>query len=115
MPWNQNRNSISTTTDRHDGDIEKCWCRIKWSTIRGIIEDRRDKDRVLPVEMDGTRIDGREPVDFAIRPKGRSGRAIANLILTAYKHRELPLPPFEGSPGHNVPSGQNWWHHQKQG
>ena len=66
---------------------EKDWCQIEWSAIRAMLKARRKEDAVIPVQLDGTRIEGWEEVDFAIRKKSRSGRQIADLIIDAFRHR----------------------------
>ena len=53
----------------------KDWCQIEWSAIRAMLKDRRKDDAVVPVQMDGTRVEGWEDIDFAIRRKNRTGKA----------------------------------------
>jgi len=81
----------------------KDWCQIEWSAIRAMLKERRKEDAVIPVEMDGTRVDGWEAIDFAIRRGRRSARAIADLILAAYRQRH-PEQPSGGTPVPN-PAG----------
>ena len=59
----------------------KPWCEIEWHAIRAMLKDRRAEDAVVPVEMDGTQIEGWESIDFGIRRKNRTGKEIAQLIL----------------------------------
>ncbi len=66
---------------------EKPWCEIEWHAIRAMLYARRSDDAVVPVQMDGTRVEGWESIDFAIRRKRRSGREIADLLIAAYRHR----------------------------
>jgi len=66
---------------------KKPWCEIEWHAIRAMLKDRRSEDAVVPVEMDGTQIEGWESIDFGIRKKNRSGKVIADLILAVYHHR----------------------------
>ncbi len=66
---------------------DKRWCRLEWSAIRTILLERRPEDAVVPVELDDTRVEGWEPIDFGIRPQGRSGEEIADLILDTYRIR----------------------------
>jgi len=65
---------------------EKDWCQIEWSAIRVILKARR-KDAVVPVQIDGTKVDGWEEIDFAIRKGNRTGKQVADLIFDAYQHR----------------------------
>jgi tetratricopeptide (TPR) repeat protein len=71
----------------------KDWCQIEWSAIRAMLKDRRKDDAVVPVQMDGTRVDGWEDIDFAVRRKNRTGKEIAELLLQAYRHRHPDETP----------------------
>ena len=73
----------------------KDWCQIEWSAIRAMLKHRRAEDAVIPVEMDGTRIEGWEDIDFGIRKRKLTSKQIADLILAAYRHRH---PGTESSP-----------------
>ena len=66
---------------------QKKWCEIEWHAIRAMLLDRRAEDAVVPVDMDGTQIEGWESVDFVIPLKNRSEIEIAEVILDAYRHR----------------------------
>jgi hypothetical protein len=66
---------------------EKDWCQIEWSAIRAMLKTRRKENAVIPVQLDGTRIEGWEEIDFAIRKRSRSARQIADLIIEAYRLR----------------------------
>lgn len=66
---------------------EKPWCGIEWSAIRAMLKDCRSEDRVIPVAMDDTVIEGWESTDFAIQKKNRSAKEIADVILKAYWFR----------------------------
>lgn len=55
----------------------KDWCQIEWSAIRSMLKQCRSEDAVIPVEMDGTRVEGWEDIDFAICKKQRTGKEIA--------------------------------------
>jgi tetratricopeptide (TPR) repeat protein len=66
---------------------EKDWCQIEWSAIRAMLKTRRKENAVIPIQLDGTRIEGWEEIDFAIRKKSRSARQIADLIIEAYRLR----------------------------
>ena len=72
---------------------EKPWCRVEWHAIRAMLLARRRDDAVVPVEMDGTRIEGWESIDFAIRKGKRIGRQVADLILAVYRHRHPEAAP----------------------
>jgi tetratricopeptide (TPR) repeat protein len=63
----------------------KDWCQIEWSAIRAMLKERRKDDAVIPVALDGTRIEGWETIDFAIRKGNRNGREISDLIYAAYR------------------------------
>src|SRR6185295_16639099 len=65
----------------------KDWCQIEWSAIRAMLKERRKDDAVIPVELDGTRIEGWETIDFAIRKGNRNSREISDLIYAAYRQR----------------------------
>ena len=65
----------------------KDWCRIEWSAIRAMLKERRKEDAAVPVQLDGTRVEGWEDIDFAIRRNKRTGKEIADLLLQAYRHR----------------------------
>jgi hypothetical protein len=71
----------------------KDWCQIEWSAIRSMLKDRRAEDAVIPVEMDGTRIEGWEGIDFAIRKGRRTGKQIADLLIEAYRLRHPETQP----------------------
>jgi hypothetical protein len=80
---------------------EKMWCQIEWHAIRGILAERRKDDAVLPVLLDGTRIEGWEIIDLAIRKGRKTGRQVADEILDAYRLQQQRLavaghlkPPF---------------------
>jgi hypothetical protein len=47
------------------------WCQIEWRAIRAVLADRSKDNAVVPVRIDGTRIEGWEDIDLGIR-KGRS-------------------------------------------
>ncbi|MDA0921491.1 MAG: TIR domain-containing protein, partial [Planctomycetota bacterium] len=82
---------------------EKPWCGVEWDTIRTILLKRRKDRAVVPVEMDGTRIEGWEETDYAFRRKGRSGRQIADLILDVYEKRFASVPkPEETTPASSL-------------
>lgn len=66
---------------------EKMWCQIEWHAIRTVLAERRDDDAVVPVHLDGTRIEGWESIDLGIRRGRRSARVVAEDILEAYRHR----------------------------
>lgn len=72
---------------------EKDWCRIEWSAIRAMLKERRKEDAVVPVQLDGTRVEGWEGIDFAIRRNKRTGKEIADLLLQAYRHRHQEESP----------------------
>ena len=77
----------------------KPWCEIEWHAIRAMLKERRAEDAVVPVALDGTRIEGWESVDFAIRRRKRTGRQIADLIIAAYRHRHPEETPAPGTGG----------------
>ncbi len=52
-----------------------------------MLKERRAEDAVVPVELDGTRVEGWESADFAIRRRNRTGKEIADLIIAAYRVR----------------------------
>ena len=53
-----------------------------------MLMERRVDDAVVPVDLNGTEIEGWEKTDFAIRKqKNQTGKQIAELILGAYRHR----------------------------
>ncbi len=85
---------------------DKPWCGIEWRATRAMLHERWKEDAVVPVQMDGTRIEGWEKIDFAIRRKNRPGWRIADLILEAYRHRhwEEASPSDGPSGGGNVSS-----------
>ena len=66
----------------------KDWCQIEWSAIRAMLKHRRADDAVIPVQMDGTQIEGWEDIDFAIRKGRLSGKQVADLILAAWRLRQ---------------------------
>ena len=71
---------------------EKDWCQIEWSAIRpcsGPPQRRRGR----AVQMDGTRVEGWEDIDFAIRRKNRTGKEIADVLLEAYRLRHPEETP----------------------
>lgn len=74
---------------------DKPWCGIEWSAIRTMLKERRKDDAVVPVALDGTRIEGWESIDFAIRRGKRNAQQIADMILQAYRvrYREPELTP----------------------
>jgi len=57
----------------------KDWCQIEWSAIRAMLKERRKDDAVIPVALDGTRIEGWETIDFAIRKGTRNSREVSDL------------------------------------
>lgn len=65
----------------------KSWCKIEWRTVRTILHDCLSDDAVVPVELDDTRIEGWESVDFSIRRGSQTGKQIAEQILAAYLFR----------------------------
>ena len=66
---------------------EKKWCQIEWHAIRALLAERRKEDAVVPVHLDGTRIEGWESIDLGIRRGRRSARVVADEILAAFRHR----------------------------
>jgi len=66
---------------------KKPWCLLEWDSIRSLLFARRGEDAVIPVDLDGTKIEGWELVDFAIRRQERPSIEIADLIVKAYEHR----------------------------
>lgn len=72
---------------------EKKWCRIEWRTIRGVILESKNEDRVIPVALDDTWIAGWEPTDYSIRADQYSVSEIAGLIHDVFIDRsgEAPL------------------------
>ncbi|MFM8476935.1 MAG: TIR domain-containing protein, partial [Planctomycetaceae bacterium] len=66
---------------------EKKWCRIEWRTIRSVILESKNEDRVIPVALDDTRIDGWEPTDYSIRGNQYSVSEIARLIHKVFIDR----------------------------
>lgn len=63
---------------------QKDWCQIEWSSIRAMLKSRRKENAaVIPIELDDTKVEGWEDIDFAIRKKNRTGRQIADLIIEA--------------------------------
>jgi hypothetical protein len=66
----------------------KMWCQIEWKAIRTVLAERRKDDAVLPVHIDGTRIEGWETVDLGIRKGRKTGRQVAEAILEVYQRRQ---------------------------
>lgn len=73
---------------------EKMWCQIEWRAIRVVLAERREQDAVIPVHLDGTRIEGWEIVDSGIRKGRKTGREVADEIIDVYQQRQR----FAGSP-----------------
>ena len=67
----------------------KSWCSLEWETIRGILLNRRKEDAVIPVHLDDTVISGWSTVNFGIRLRGRTPKAIADIILQTLAQRNL--------------------------
>ena len=65
----------------------KMWCQIEWHAIRVVLAERRKGDAVLPVHLDGTRIEGWESVDLGVRRGRKTGRQIADAIIRVYQQR----------------------------
>lgn len=66
----------------------KPWCQLEWDSIRAVLMQRRRDDAVVPILLDGARVEGWEAVDLGvIRKAGQSGRAIASELLQIYKRR----------------------------
>jgi hypothetical protein len=65
----------------------KMWCQIEWKAIRSVLAERRSEDAVLPVHIDGTRIEGWESIDLGIRKGRKSGRNVADAIIEVYQQR----------------------------
>nr|VFJ60817.1 MAG: TIR domain-containing protein [Candidatus Kentron sp. FW] len=76
---------------------QKPWCGIEWATIREIMKDHRKENRVIPVAMDDTPIEGWGSLNYPIYPKGRSGREIAELIRDVHRQRfpDHETPPLK--------------------
>lgn len=72
----------------------KMWCQIEWRAIRAVLAERREDNAVLPVHIDGTRIEGWETVDLGIRKGRKTGRQVADEILEFYRQRR-PVEPLE--------------------
>nr|VFK15012.1 MAG: Caspase domain-containing protein [Candidatus Kentron sp. LFY] len=62
----------------------KPWCGLKWSAIGEILDERRKEGAVIPVWMDDVEIPGWSPAQVGILKKRRSGRQIAELLLSLY-------------------------------
>jgi TIR domain-containing protein len=67
---------------------KKKWCKIEWHAIRVVFAERQKDDAVVPVQLDGTPIEGWESIDLAIRRGRKTGRRIAEEILAAYRLRQ---------------------------
>ncbi len=65
----------------------KKWCGIEWKAIRVILMERSEDDAVIPVHIDGTRIEGWELIDLGIRKGRKTGRQIADAIIEVYRVR----------------------------
>lgn len=48
-----------------------------------MLKARRKENAVIPIQPNGTLIEGWEEIDFAIRKEGRSAKQIADLIIAA--------------------------------
>ena len=81
---------------------DKPWCAMEWTTIRGILLNRRKDDAVIPVHMDDTDVPGWPPVNFGIRLRGRTPQKIADLILQALAMR-IPAVAATTAPGATPP------------
>lgn len=69
----------------------KDWCQLEWHVVRTILLERRKEDAVIPIHLDGTKIEGWEVIDRGIRKgeKGRkSGKEIGAALLLICKKRK---------------------------
>ena len=73
----------------------KMWCGIEWSAIRTVLAERKRDNAVVPVHIDGTRIEGWETIDLGIRKGHKTGRQIAQAILEIYRLRRPPIESGE--------------------
>lgn len=73
----------------------KMWCQIEWRAIRAVLAERAKDDAVLPVHIDGTRIEGWEVIDLGIRKGRRTGRQVADAILDVYNERQRDAESVE--------------------
>ena len=71
------------------------WCRIEWHAIRVVLAERLKDDAVVPVHIDGTRIEGWETVDLGIRKGRKTGRQVADAIIDVYQQRQHLVEPRE--------------------
>ncbi len=75
----------------------KPWCQIEWHATRAMLLDCREDNAVVPVQLDGTHIEGWEKIDFAIQLKGRTAQEIADVIIKAYHFRHPPAVDSSGN------------------
>ena len=88
--YRENSNLLVPFFSEH---YEKMWCQIEWHSIRAVLAQRRKDDCVVPVHLDGTRIEGWECIDLGIRRGRKSGRQIAAVLLETYRERRRSQPP----------------------
>ena len=66
----------------------KMWCQIEWRAIRVVLAERAKDDAVLPIHIDGTRVEGWEVIDLGIHKGRKSGREVADAIMDVHKQRQ---------------------------
>ncbi len=66
---------------------EKPWCEVEWSAISTIMLTARREDRVIPIRLDRTPIDGWEATDMAILASDYTVEKIADLLFKVYQQR----------------------------
>jgi hypothetical protein len=71
----------------------KMWCQIEWRAIRTVLAERIRDDAVVPVHIDGTRIDGWETIDLGVRRGRKTGRQVADAIFDIYQQRHRLVEP----------------------
>lgn len=71
---------------------EKPWCQVEWHAIRSVIFERRRANAVLPIHLDGTRIEGWGSIDLGIRRGRKNAAQIADEIFRLLEQRFLKAP-----------------------
>ncbi|PPK73907.1 TIR domain-containing protein [Methylobacter tundripaludum] len=59
----------------------KHWCRLEWDVMRNMLIECKNDDRVVPVSLDNTKIEGWQTIDFCIERGRRTANQVADIIL----------------------------------
>ena len=66
---------------------QKPWCEVEWSAIRSIMLSLRAEDRVIPISLDDTKINGWEKLDLSLKPNGRNLTELSAVLHRAHAER----------------------------